>query len=942
MVGRFVSRLFAVLAFVGLAQAASAQTGAIAGKVTDAATGAAVGGANVQALSGTTTAASVISAENGTYRLGGLAAGSYTVVVTKLGRAIKRVEGVSVTANGSATVNVAMTEVAAILNPIVTTDSRGATPSKVLDAPASISVVSSERIANTATPSIAGVLNTTPGLSISQGGLVQSNIVSRGFNNAFSGAMLNLQDYRFAGVPSLRVNVPFLFTGTNDDIDRIEVLNGPASALYGPNSANGVLHIITKSPFKSQGTTISIDGGGQALMRGAIRHAGTFSDAWGYKFSGEYMQGTDWTYKDPNEPATFPSTAPVGRAGTPLQRDFNLKRYTGEFRLDYKPSDNTENIFTTGYTKVGSAIELTTAFGAAQVKNWTYSNFQDRFRYKKFFAQVFFNSNNSGNANPNDLSGTYYLRTGIPVVDKSTVLVGQVQQGFSVGDAKFTAGADYIKTAPRSEGSIFGRNEGSTDILEYGAYLQGDAALTPKLNLVSAIRGDMSDRITGTQFSPRLALVYKADESNNIRLTFSRAFNSPASFSYFLDQVSNPNQAPGFALRAVGNPAKEGWQFARSCDNTVNSGLCMHSPWVAAGTGSNQTSSAAVAFPGFMAALPSIVAGLPTLSATQKAQLGAILTGIAPITSTLRPTPAQLGTILRIGSTAVTAADTKDLSPLTASFDNTMELGYKGIINNKLRIAVDLWYQIKQGVGAPIGQANPLVFYDPTTLTNYLTTNISAGLQAGGTSAAVANATAAQYAGALVPLMAQLPQGALAFTNPKLGNDQSIIATYTQGLGELDVHGIDVAFDYQMNDQWMWSGTFSHMGKIIWPEIGGVANPYTSNSPKYRATTSLRYNDDTDGLSFEGTVRYSDAFMVNSGLLNSMGLNNDTNLNPAGAIVYPAVPAYSLIDLGTSFRIAKKTTMSINVSNLLDTRVATFAGTPQIGRLVMTRLRWEF
>jgi iron complex outermembrane receptor protein len=237
----------------------------------------------------------VISGQNGTYRLGGLAAGSYTVVVTKLGHSLKRVDGVTVTAGGTATVNVAMAEVAAILNPVVTTDSRGATPSKVLDAPASISVVTSERIANTVTPALSGVLGTTPGLSVSQGGLVQSNIVSRGFNNAFSGAMLNLQDYRFAGVPSLRVNVPFLFTGTNDDIDRIEVLNGPASALYGPNSANGVMHIITKSPFKSQGTNFTVDGGGQALMRGAFRHAGTLGSSWGYKLSGEYMKGTDWS-----------------------------------------------------------------------------------------------------------------------------------------------------------------------------------------------------------------------------------------------------------------------------------------------------------------------------------------------------------------------------------------------------------------------------------------------------------------------------------------------------------------------------------------------------------------------------------------------------------------------------------------------------------------------
>ena len=53
-----------------------------------------------------------------------------------------------------------------------------------------------------------------------------------------------------------------------------------------------------------------------------------------------------------------------------------------------------------------------------------------------------------------------------------------------------------------------------------------------------------------------MAFVYKASENNNFRFTFSRAFNSPASFEYMLDQISNPNQAPGFALRAIGNPSK--------------------------------------------------------------------------------------------------------------------------------------------------------------------------------------------------------------------------------------------------------------------------------------------------------------------------------------------------------------------------------------------------
>src|SRR5207237_10674738 len=157
-----------------------------------------------------------------------------------------RVPSLHVPEAGFATANVSMTEIAAKLNQVVTTASRA--PEKILDAPASISVVETREIEER--PSVTAVdhLKGVPGLSINTGGIAQSNVVARGFNNAFSGAMLMLQDYRFAAVPSLRVNVPFLFSGTNEDIERIEVLLGPASALYGPNSANGVLHVITKSP----------------------------------------------------------------------------------------------------------------------------------------------------------------------------------------------------------------------------------------------------------------------------------------------------------------------------------------------------------------------------------------------------------------------------------------------------------------------------------------------------------------------------------------------------------------------------------------------------------------------------------------------------------------------------------------------------------------------
>ena len=69
-----------------------------------------------------------------------------------------------------------------------------------------------------------------------------------------------------------------------------------------------------------------------------------------------------------------------------------------------------------GYTKDLSGIELTTAFGASQVKNWTKTAIQDRFRYKKFFAHQFYNVNTSCNADPTDLNGTDFMRPRLRVV----------------------------------------------------------------------------------------------------------------------------------------------------------------------------------------------------------------------------------------------------------------------------------------------------------------------------------------------------------------------------------------------------------------------------------------------------------------------------------------------------------------------------------------------
>lgn len=953
---RFVSRMLAVLGFVAAAGAADAQSGTVAGRVTQSDGGAPIPDAQVQVYTGTTAVGSVRSGADGSYRIGNVPPGTYAVVARAGGFVFKRIENVVVTAGGTATVDIAMDQVVSKLDAVVTTTTRGAEPEKILDSPNSISLVSSERIAERPSVTVTDHLKGQPGLSISNGGIVQANIVSRGFNNAFSTSMLMLQDYRFAGVPSLRVNVPFLFTGTGEDIDRIEVLQGPASALYGPNSGAGVLHVITKSPFTSQGTTLTLDGGERSMFRIAGRHAGVINDQFAFKVSGEYFRANDWEYNDPNEPATYSPTdtrIPASRRGAAVQRDFSLEKYSGEARLDWKPNDDTEAITTVGYTMAGSGMEVTTTFGAAQVKNWSYTNLQQRFRHKQFFAQVFYNTSNSGNTDANDDAGTFYLRSGIPVVDQSSVLVAQAQQGFHLGNTKFTAGIDYIATTPETKGTIMGRNEGDDNIVETGAYVQFTTPLTPKLDFMGAFRGDMNSRIEGSQFSPRAALLYKATPTQNFRFTFNRAFNSPASFAFFLDQWSGQsanvgplvnNPATGNTeVRIFGNPPKEGWRYLRSCAASQASanGLCMRSNFA----GTPMPIAGSMVFPAMMQlpvapgttmsmALAGPLAGTFGLDATQVGNIIAALNGLTPSNSDV---PMILRNVMA-GNNPASFGAVQDYSPLGANFSNTWEVGYKGIIGDRLRISADYWYQIRPAEPTTqVINGDDVVFMDPgsasTGLAGYLGASMATTLAMNGVPAGAIPTVIQGW----VTQLAGIPTGTLAFDNP-LYDRSYLVFTYQNAEGHVDVRGIDLAVDYLVNDMYTVEATYSTINRNVFRDARGATptNPLVANTPRHRGSLTVRRVDDVRGLNMEVRGRYADAFDVNSGVFN--------NFNVGTPVPYTRVPVNAFLDAGFSWKlpVAQNVRWSLNIQNLLNNEVPSFIGVAPVGRFATTRVSYSF
>src|SRR5262245_12781387 len=348
-----------------LATPLAAQTGSITGTVTDKSSGAPQPGAIVEASkSAGTVAGSAVSGANGTYRITGLAPGSYSVTARYIGFKATSLGSVAVTSGGTATADLAIDPVVLTLQEVTVAVSRAA--EKQTDAPAMVSSVPQVQITERPTLTVTDHLKGMPGVDISQGGLVQSNVVGRGFNNIFSGATLMIIDNRFAAVPSLRVNVPAFFPSANEDIEKIEFVLGPGAALYGPNSAKGVLAITTRSPISAPGITVGIESGfrsdsctpdgngtyddGAGMVRGTVRGAFRLSEKFGFKVSGEYLKGTEWRMRDPAEPTSLPLAGqpaiPGLESGTCNAetgcRDFDLEKYNFDARMDFRPSAGTE------------------------------------------------------------------------------------------------------------------------------------------------------------------------------------------------------------------------------------------------------------------------------------------------------------------------------------------------------------------------------------------------------------------------------------------------------------------------------------------------------------------------------------------------------------------------------------------------------------------------
>lgn len=131
------------------------------------------------------------------------------------------------------------------------------------------------------------------GIDFVDAGINAQGISARGFNSQFNTRMLAMTDGRVAQLPGTGLPQGNFLPTAPLDVKAIEVVVGPASALYGPNAHTGVVNVITKDPWDESGLSLAARTGERSLIDITGRAAGTVG-SWGWKVTGQYLEADDF------------------------------------------------------------------------------------------------------------------------------------------------------------------------------------------------------------------------------------------------------------------------------------------------------------------------------------------------------------------------------------------------------------------------------------------------------------------------------------------------------------------------------------------------------------------------------------------------------------------------------------------------------------------------
>jgi iron complex outermembrane receptor protein len=376
----------------------------------------------------------------------------------------------------------------------------------ISQAPANVYVITDEDIRQSGAIDLPTLLRRVPGLDIMQMTGADFNVAVRGNNQTFARRMLVMVDGRSIYIDQLGFVFWKALPVTLPEIKRIEVLKGPASAVYGFNAVDGVINIITKSPEEIKGTTMQVGAGEYGTISSAAIHAGVHGKL-GYRLSYGHDQTNQWSNRDA------------------LAYRSNL--FNGQ--ADYAFSSNSRIQFSGGIidaNRFDGPIDVLNKNQTSPVQTYARTVFQ----HHDFLVSAYWNGVHDNPQYVPSPPGTNLLQFTDPSGSPRTYVVGNtynidVQNAWRPTQGhRLVYGVNYRRIDLRS-----GVASQYTEEDRLGFFVQDEWIPISPLTVVAGVRYDLDTFINPT-VSPRVALIYSPVEGHTIRLSYSVAYRPPTAF----------------------------------------------------------------------------------------------------------------------------------------------------------------------------------------------------------------------------------------------------------------------------------------------------------------------------------------------------------------------------------------------------------------------------
>ncbi|MCP4871482.1 MAG: TonB-dependent receptor [Proteobacteria bacterium] len=423
-----------------------------------------------------------------------------------------------------------------IYDEVVVSASRNS--SAPVDAPVATTIITAEEIRLSGATNIPDLLRRVPGMSILTMGAGNANLAMRGFNQRISNKLLVLVDGRSAYLDFLGGTFFRTLSIDIQDVERIEVIRGPNSTLYGANAFGGVVNIITKKEQVDEfGGQIHITAGsGETIMgnarfggrKGILRYGGSMGYEQTRRFELEYGDRAD----------IIATTDDVELAVRALRANAHVR---------LTPTPNV-SLGLTG----GLAYSYDEFMAIGVFRNfWMRGLFSDvRFdaQFGGLGIRAFWNHMNA-------VADQTWVQNGTPislatrptanVIDVEAIYSGRALTGPVSHD--LAVGAGYrLKTIdwnfldePHVEQHLHG-------------FVEDRVTFVPQFAVVAAFRFDQHP-LVGFTPSPRAAILVKPTPGQAIRLSAGTAFRTPTFTESYLDLVIPSGVVTGVGIQSKGS-----------------------------------------------------------------------------------------------------------------------------------------------------------------------------------------------------------------------------------------------------------------------------------------------------------------------------------------------------------------------------------------------------